>query len=88
MQAPKLTAYEGLDVLRYGRAGFPEKDEGALMSTATVSILRRSAHAPSRRAEVFCERLDAEVAKPPTDEEKIAYLTAVLTSLELKRPGQ
>jgi hypothetical protein len=55
------------------------------MSTATESILRRSAHAPSRRVEVLCERLDAEVAKLPTDEEKIAYLKAVLTSLESRR---
>jgi hypothetical protein len=83
MQAPKLTAYEGLDVLRYGRAGFPEKDEGARMSTATVSILRRNANAPSRRAEVFVERVFAEAAKMPTDEKYVAYLEAVLKWMEL-----
>jgi hypothetical protein len=84
MQAPKLTAYEGLDVLRYGRAGFPEKDEGARMSAATVSILRRHANAPSRRVEVFVERVFAEAAKLPTDEEQIAYLKEVLKFMESK----
>jgi hypothetical protein len=51
--------------------------------TATVSILRRSPKSPSRRVEVIWERIDAHVAKLPTDEAKIAFLKAVLA--EFKR---
>jgi hypothetical protein len=58
------------------------------MSAATVSILRRNANAPSRRVEVFVERVFAEAAKMPTDEEYDAYLDEVVTMLELKLSKQ
>jgi hypothetical protein len=58
------------------------------MKRATVSILRRSTDAPSRRVEVFVERVLAEVAKLPTDEEQTAYLAEVITLMELKLSGQ
>jgi hypothetical protein len=52
------------------------------MKRATVSILRRSANAPSRRAEVFVERVFAHAATLPTDEEQIAYLIEVVALLK------
>lgn len=51
---------------------------------SNVSILRRSANAPSRRVEVLVERLYADLSKLPTDEQKIAYLTAVAATLGIE----
>lgn len=59
-----------------------------MAKSATASILRRNAAAPSRRVEVFIERIEAHLATLPTYEEREAYLTEVVTFMESRLSGQ